>query len=131
MSTEDLQYLKRKFSTQVEEIEDEMSRRQTRLNNRLARQQEDATALATLQQELQTAQDTLAALQSHNEAATLIASAQELVNTRQAAVNEHTVSPNHISDREAQLIQMELDEMEQSKVLRNTRIGEIDTYLGT
>lgn len=131
MSTADLAYLKRKFINQIEELDIEIGTRQARLDNRLERQEEDATAKATLDQQLLSAQNMLAALESHNETAELIAEAEALVQARQTAVNNHKVSYNLVSDREAQLVLIELDEMEAAKVLRTDRIAAIDAILGT
>lgn len=126
MTTEDLDYLKKRFSTEVDDIQDDINTRQTRLDNRLARQAQDAVAQAALQTELTDAQTMLAELQAGNASATSIAMAQTVVDERQAESSNLSASPSYISNREAQVIQLEIDVLEQAKVVRNTRIAEID-----
>ncbi len=129
MTTEDLEYLKKRFSTEVDDIQDDINTRQVRLNNRLQRQAEDAVAQAALQTEISDAQTMLAELQAANASASSIATAQAVVDERQAESTNMTASPSYVSDREAQVIQLEIDVLEQAKTVRNTRIGEIDTVL--
>ncbi len=130
MITEDLEYLKKRFSTEVDDIQDDIDTRQTRLNTRLQRQAQDAVAQTELQTALTAAETMLAELQAANASASSIATAQAVVDERQAESINLTASPSYVSDREAHVIQLEIDVLEQAKVVRNTRIGEIDSALG-
>lgn len=129
MSTTDLEYLVKKFATEVTEITDQIDERQTRLDKRLQRQADDDAAKAEQEQALQEAQDMLAELQASGASASSITTAENVVADRQALLAGITTSTAYVSDTEAQLIKMQLDELEQGRVLRNNRIAEIETIL--
>lgn len=130
LSTTELEYLRSKWDSEVTELTKERGRKQTRLNDRLNRTAEDAAEKTELENELQEMQTVLTELQNANASSAAIATIQAQVNALQARVDGFGSGTSYVSNTDAMLYQLELDEIDALKTLRTTGLGNINTQLG-
>ncbi len=130
LTTEELNYLRSKWDSEETEMTKEKARKTTRLNDRLSRTAEDAVAKSELETELQDMQAVLTELQNASASAATIATVQGQVDSLQVQVDSFGTSTGHVSNTDAMLYQIELDELDALKALRTSRIADIDTELG-
>lgn len=122
----ELQYLRSKWASEITEIDKEKARKLDRLEDRLDKQAEEATAEAELEASLTLAQDVLAQLIASGAAQALIDGQQAAVDKLQDEVNSFGLSTSYVSNTDAMLQQMEMDELDQASALRTARIAAID-----
>jgi len=130
LTTTELGYLRSKWNSEVTELNKEKARKRSRLDDRLSRQAEDGTALTVLEASLAHAEAGLAHMVSTGADAELITNQQSVVDDLQAQIDNFSTSASYLSNPDALLVQMELDELEQDKILRTAKIAEITTLLG-
>ena len=131
LTADELAYLRSKWGSEETELQREKSRKMNRLNDRLNRTAEDAIALSELETDLQEMQGVLSDLQAGSGSATSIARIQTQVDALEAQVNGFGTSTTHVSNTDAMLYQLELDELDALRTLRVDKIAEIDAQLGT
>lgn len=130
LTTSELDYVRAKWKAETQELGRSVSRKEDRLTTRLDRQAENGTALAVLEGQLAHAQTMLALAQSTGQTSEVIAGQQATVDALQNQVDDHGSTVGYITNAEAVILQMEIDELEQGKTLRNTQITAITTLLG-
>jgi hypothetical protein len=126
LSAAELQYLRQRWASEQTDMDNERARKLARLESRLESQGEEAVAEANLEADLAHAQAVLAILVANNAAAPIIASQEALVAELQDQVNSFGLSTSYVSNTDAWRLQMDADELQQSSLLRATRIAEID-----
>ena len=131
LTTEELTYLRSKWTSEVPELTKERGAKQKRLNDRLSRTAEDAAAKTELETSLQEMQAVLTELQNNGSPAAVVATIQTQVNNLQAEIDSFGSGSTHVSNTDAMLYQLELEELDSIKTLRSNKIAEIDTVLGT
>lgn len=129
LSTEELEYMLSKWTSEKTELEKQKAQRAERLDTRLNVQTEDAAVQATREADLSHAQGVLTALVNAGEAQAMIDEQQAVVDELQAIVDGYGLSSSYISHTDARIIQMDLDELEFSISHRGTRISEIEALL--
>jgi hypothetical protein len=126
LSASELQYLRQKWASEITELDKEIARKLERLESRLENQGESAVAQANLEAELAHAQQVLGILQANNADAAVIASQEAVIAELQENVDSFGLSTSYVSNTDAMLQQMEMDELTESSALRTTKIAEID-----
>ena len=129
MSTAELSDLKAKLRTSVLELQSQISRDQNRLDDRLDRTTINAAQVSELQTRVDRAHNVHTALVAASAAQTDIDDAQTILTEAENELAAYNASPSVINDVDAHFTQIAIDEMEQSKTFRNTKISEIDTIL--
>lgn len=122
----ELQYLRSKWVSQQTEINKEKASKTKRLTLRLNSQGEDAIAKAELEAELTHATAVLNNLTTNNADPALIAAQQAVVNDIQLKLDGFGLSSSYVSNTDAMILQMELDELDSHIALRTAKIAAID-----
>ena len=126
LSATELQYLRSKWASEQTELDKEKARKLERLEQRLDNQGEDAVVQANLEADLAHAQSVRDILVANNADPAIIASQEAVVAELESKVNSFGLSTSYVSNTDAMLQQMELDELQDASVLRATKIAEID-----
>lgn len=129
MKTEQLTYLKQKWSAEVIELDREIIRAQTRLSSRLDRQELDQSEIDALTDDLAKAQSLLDHLTSTSAPQEMIDNQQALVTKVQGELDAESKGTNVLTDTEAYLQQASIDERLLEKQYREDKIAEIDGLL--
>ncbi|MEQ8711428.1 MAG: hypothetical protein RIC80_00325 [Cyclobacteriaceae bacterium] len=129
MNTEQLTYLKQKWSAEVIELDREIIRAQTRLSSKLDRQELDQSEIDALTDDLAKAQSLLDHLTSTSAPQEMIDNQQALVTKVQGELDAESKGTNVLTDTEAYLQQASIDERLLEKQYREDKIAEIDGLL--
>lgn len=129
LTTEELQYLRSKWSSEQTELVKERARKIERLNNRLQSQQADAQAQAQAKEELVHAQAVYDVLVAGNADQALINSQQAVIDGLQAEVGLAGASAAFVSRTDSMQQQMEFDELEFAANKRSEQIAAVDALL--
>ncbi len=129
MNTEQLTYLKQKWSAEVIELDREIIRAQTRLASKLDRQELDQSEIDALTDDLAKAQSLLDHLTSTSAPQQMIDNQQALVTKVQGELDAESKGTNVLTDTEAYLQQASIDERLLEKQYREDKIAEIDGLL--
>ncbi len=129
MSTEQLTYLKQKWSAEVIELDREIIKAQTRLSSKLDRQELDQSEIDALTDDLAKAQSLLDHLTSTSAPQEMIDNQQALVTKVQGELDAESKGTNVLTDTEAYLQQASIDERLLEKQYREDKIAEIDGLL--
>lgn len=131
MNNEQLTYLQQKWSVESMELDRGIIRAQERLNSRVQRQVLNQAELAELQTNLANAEQLLTHLQSTSAPQEMIDNQQELVDKLQMEVDTESRGANVLTDEEAFLQQVTIDELRLQKQYRTDKIAEINNLLLT
>ncbi len=129
LTQEQLRYLRQKWSSELIELNREKIRAQRRLDRRLEKQTIDETEVATLSVELERAIALLSHLQTTSAPAELITAQQEVVNKVQKEYDDESNGLNVLTDEEAHIQQLSIEELEQRKEVRQVKITELDVLI--
>lgn len=129
MNTEQLTYLKQKWSAETIELDREIIRAQTRLSSKLERQELDQSEIDALTDDLANAQSLLDHLTSTSAPQEMIDNQQALVTKVQGELDTESKGTNVLTDTEAYLQQASIDERLLEKQYREEKITEIDGLL--
>lgn len=130
LSTEELNKLKIRMAAAEMALDAEKKAGQARLDNRLDRQQASTANRTTLETNLATAITLRDMAVANGADAATIAGAEELVTNSQKAVDDLTSPTTWVSDLDAHMIQAEVDDLEDARARRASKIAEINTLLG-
>ena len=131
LTTEQLTYLKQKWSAEAHELNREIVRTTTRLNTRVNRQDVNQQEIAALSGDLANAQGLLDHLITTSAPQEMIDNQQALVDRLQGELDTANGASNGLTATEAVLQQAGIDELELQKQYREDKIGEIDAILST
>ena len=126
LTTEELQYVRSKWASEITEIDKEKARKQERLEARLESQGDDAAAKATLQADITHAESVRGVLVANNADAALMAAQDAVIAELQSELDAFGLSSSYVSPTDAILQQMGLDELAFASQKRADRIVEID-----
>jgi len=129
LTTAQLENLKIRFKSIVLNHQAEINRRQLRLDNRVERQTVANEVLVALEDKLAKSVVVRDELINAGASAASIVTATELVASNQAALDEYDVNPSFLSEEDAQIEQAEIDELEQGRILRETKVADIESLL--
>ncbi|MEQ9298090.1 MAG: hypothetical protein RIF33_05995 [Cyclobacteriaceae bacterium] len=129
MNTEQLTYLKQKWSAEAIELDREIIRAQGRLSSKLERQELDQGEIDALTDDLANAQSLLDHLTSTSAPQEMIDNQQALVTKVQGELDAESKGTNVLTDTEAYLQQASIDERLLEKQYREDKIAEIDGLL--
>lgn len=129
MNTEQLTYLKQKWSAEAIELDREIIRAQTRLSSKMEWQELDQSEIDALTDDLANAQSLLDHLTSTTAPQEMIDNQQALVTKVQGELDAESKGTNVLTDTEAYLQQASIDERLLEKQYREDKIGEIDGLL--
>ncbi len=129
MTQEQLKYLRQKWSSELIELNREKIRAQRRLDRRLEKQTIDEAEVETLAGELESAIALLSHLQTTNAPAELIAGQQAVVDKVQKEYEDESNGLNILTDEEAHIQQLSIEELEQRKSVRQVKITELDALI--
>ena len=128
LNTDDLEYLKGKFNTEVEELETKIAKDTTRLNARINRGTVDAASIQQAEQELATAQGTLQTLTDANAPEDQITQAQNTVNDKTNILNQLSTG-TAITPREVAVVQASIAILEAERVGYQALLDQIDALI--
>ncbi|MDW3190942.1 MAG: hypothetical protein R8G66_01170 [Cytophagales bacterium] len=131
LTSEQLTYLKQKWSAEAHELNREIVRTTTRLNTRVNRQEVNQQELAALTDDLSNAQGLLDHLTTTSAPTEMIDNQQALVDRLQGELDTANSAGSGLTATEAVLQQAGIDELELQKQYREDKIGEIDAILST
>lgn len=131
LSTEQLTYLKQKWSAETHELNREIIRSSTRLNSRIERQTLNQEEIETLKSDLANAQGLLDHLTNTGAPTNMTENQQALVDRLQEELDTANSASNGLTPTEAVLQQAGIDELELQKQYRTDKITEIDVLLNT
>ena len=131
LTSEQLTYLKQKWSAEAHEPNREIVRTTTRLNTRVNRQEVNQQEIAALSDDLANAQGLLDHLTTTSAPQEMIDNQQALVDRLQGELDTANGASNGLTATEAVLQQAGIDELELQKQYREDKIGEIDAILST
>ncbi len=129
MGSEQLTYLKQKWSAEARELDLDSIRMQERLDAKINRQLMNQEELEILQQNLINAQELLSHLQSTGAPQDMIDKQQAVADSLQATVNLESKGSNILTDEEAYLQQAKIDELKMQRQYREDQIIAIDDLL--
>ena len=129
MGSEQLTYLKQKWSAEARELDLDSIRMQERLDAKINRQLMNQEELEILQQNLINAQELLSHLQSTGAPQDMIDKQQAVADSLQATVNLENKGSNILTDEEAYLQQAKIDELKLQRQYREDQIIAIDELL--
>ena len=129
MGSEQLTYLKQKWSAEARELDLDSIRMQERLDAKINRQLMNQEELEILQQNLINAQELLSHLQSTGAPQDMIDKQQAVADSLQAIVNLESKGSNILTDEEAYLQQAKIDELKMQRQYREDQIIAIDDLL--
>lgn len=129
LSQEQLRYLHQKLSAEVIEFTREKNRAQSRLNKRMEKQDLDKADIEALKVNLTDAEALLGHLQSTNAPANLIEVQENVKQELQMQYEDEVSGLNAITDEEAFMQQLAIDELVQRKGLREAKITELDALI--
>lgn len=129
LSSEQLLYLKQKWSTEKRELELDHARAAERLATRLDRRSANAEEVAAMEARLSQAQTLLQHLQTTSAPAELITAQQAEVDNLQTEYDTQSVGSGVLTNEEAVLQQVAVDELDLRKTYREDKIAEVDALL--
>ena len=129
MGSEQLTYLKQKWSAEARELDLDRIRMQERLDAKINRQLMNQEELEILQQNLINAQELLSHLQSTGAPQDMIDKQQAVADSLQTTVNLESKGSNILTDEEAYLQQAKIDELKLQRQYREDQIIAIDDLL--
>ena len=129
MGSEQLTYLKQKWSAEARELDLDSIRMQERLDAKINRQLMNQEELEILQQNLINAQELLSHLQSTGAPQDMIDKQQAVADSLQTTVNLESKGSNILTDEEAYLQQAKIDELKLQRQYREDQIIAIDDLL--
>ena len=122
LTTKDQNYLKNKFTIDIQALERKLQRENAQLSARIKKGQEHSKELIQLESTVQTTQENLAFLLNNNAPAGFIAEQQEKLAKAQHTLTETKHKSEIISKRTIVLLQMEIEEIEERIKLRQKKI---------
>lgn len=129
LSAEQLLYLKQKWSAEMRELELDQSRATERLETRLERRASNTEELDALEDKLASAQTLLDHLQNTSAPSALITAQEVVVNDLQKSYDSQSRGSGVLTDEEAVLQQVTIDELALRKTYRADKIAEADAIL--
>tara|TARA_B100000508_G_scaffold140124_1_gene140211 strand:- start:3223 stop:3627 length:405 start_codon:yes stop_codon:yes gene_type:complete len=126
LTTEELQYVRSKWASEITELDKEKARKQERLEAKLESQGDDAAIKAGLEADITHAEAVRDLLVASNADAAIIASQNAVIAELQSELNGIGLSSSYVSPTDAILQQMDLDELAYASQRRAARIVEID-----
>lgn len=129
LNTDQLTYLKQKWSAEIREIDLNMSRATDRLTARLERRATNSEELDLIEGKLNSAETLLAHLQSSSAPQALIDDQQAVVTELQNTFDSESQGAGVLTDEEAMLQQVQIDELALRKTYREGKIAEVEALL--
>lgn len=127
--SDDLSYLRIKLVAETAEARTKLHRKQAALEKKMERQAAQQSIVCVLERDLRQAQTILAHLRASNATNTIVEAQQAQVDSQQVELEAHTFKPGYLSEVDAYLKQLEIDELEAVQQLRATTIAAIDALL--
>lgn len=129
MTNEQLTYLKQKWSAEAKELDRDIVRSEVRLTSRLSRQEMDQSEIDALKVDLANAESLLTHLVNTSAPQEMIDKQRALVDKIMIEVETESKGRNVLTDEEAYLQQVGIDELKLQKQYREDKITEIDAIL--
>ena len=129
MTTEQLTYLREKWSAETRELDRDIVRSEVRLTTRLSKQEMDQNEIDALKEDLANAESLLEHLNSTSAPQEMIDNQQALVDKMMAEVETESKGRNVLTVEEAYLQQASIDELKLQKQYREDKIAEIESLL--
>lgn len=128
LNTDDLEYLKGKFNTEVEELETKIAKDTTRLNARITRGTVDAAAIADAEADLATEQEQLQFLTDNGAPENLVINQQQKVDGMTESLNQ-LITGTAITPREVAVVQASIAILEAERVGYQALLDQIEGLL--
>ncbi|WP_109831928.1 hypothetical protein [Reichenbachiella versicolor] len=129
MDSQQLTYLKQKMSAEVIELDRDIIRTQDRLTTRLAKQEIDQVEIDGLKDDLLNAEQLMSHLTTTSAPQQMIDKQQSMIDKTKSKLDSETKGRNVLTDEEAYLQQVNIDELKLQKQYREEKIVEIGTLL--
>jgi transcriptional regulator with XRE-family HTH domain len=129
MNAQQRAYLRDKWSAEIKELTDAIAEAKVKLAKRLEKSQLSEGEITALETELQNAQSIFAHLQSTNAPAAMITQQQTQVAGIEARLVEKKQKGGIVSDEEAVLEQVGIDELEWKRQYRENKIAQISVIV--
>jgi len=129
LSQDQLLYLRQKWSSEIIELNREKIRAQKRLDRRLEKQVIDEAEIAELSAQLNNANQLLVHLQTTGAPQDLITAQEAAVAKVQQEYEEESNGLYILTDEEAHIQQLSIEELVQRKSMRETKISELDALI--
>lgn len=126
LSTEELEYLHSKWTSEITELSDKKNKRETSLNRRLNSQEEDAIELQDIEAERAHAQAMYDTAVAASAPQSQLDRQLVLIDELQQSIDGYSASSAYVSKTGSLLIQLELAVIEQEINLRQASIAAID-----
>ncbi len=131
LTQEQLKYLRQKWSSEVVELTRSRVRAEKRLERRLERQETNIVEIEGLKNGYEQAKVLLDHLKTTNAPQNLIDSQEEVVKKKKDEYEGESMGLNIMTEEEAWIAQLDIEESKLRTNLRQTKIAEIDTILGS
>jgi hypothetical protein len=129
MTQEQLKYLRQKWSSEITELNREFIRAQKKLEKRVEKQEIDQGELELLASDLESANTILAHLRNTNASPEIIAVQEETVEKINQKYLDESSGLNIMTPEEVQLQKLLIEEIQQKRVLRDSRLTELNTLI--
>ncbi len=130
LTQEQLKYLRQKWSSEAIELNRTRVRTEKRLERKLEKQEVNIVEIEGLRNEYEQAKLLLEHLQSTNAPQGLITSQKESMEKKKSEYEEESMGLNVMTDEEAWIAHLEIEELQLRIDLRQAKITEINSILG-
>lgn len=130
MSTSALTKFQKMLGAHIIELNDEINRKQKRLDEKVGRQEADDATIAALEQNIANSQALVDIAIANNGDAQAIANGQATIVALQTELQGHAHGAAYLQPYEAAMQQLEIDSLAAERDLCNTKLTEVNTALG-